>query len=245
VWYPAARPSSKTAAGDEGPLPVVVFSHGLGAEPRDYEDLVVPWAAAGFVVVAPTYPLTGPGSGWDTAADVRNQPADAAFVLTGVLREAENPASPLHGLVDSERVVAVGHSLGGITTLGLFDPCCRDQRLDGGIVLAGRHFPSADRDSTGTAVPLLFVHADDDSIVPYRAGRAAHDDVSWPKAFVTLADAGHVEPYFGGDGPAAEVVAAVTASFLRWVLHGDDHALRSFRQDTRVDGVSRLEDALG
>jgi predicted dienelactone hydrolase len=66
---------------------VVVFSHGLGGWPGAYERLVTRWAAAGLVVVAPTYPMTSRGAGWDSAHDVRNQSADASFVLTSILRE--------------------------------------------------------------------------------------------------------------------------------------------------------------
>lgn len=244
VWYPGASSGPETPPAADGPFPVVVFSHGLGGWPEAYQRLVVRWAAAGFVVVAPTYPLTSRGAGWDTAGDVRNQPGDASFVLTSALRQADQPGDPLHGVLDADRVAGVGHSLGGMTTVGLFDACCRDDRLDGGIILAGRSLGPDDRGPAGRAVPLLFVHADDDPIVPYRAGRAAHDGVPWPKAFVTLVSAGHIEPYFGGAAPAAEVVNDVTTGFLRWVLGGDRGALQSLRQDAQVAGIARLEDAL-
>lgn len=244
VWYPAASSGSKTPPAAGGPFPVVVFSHGLGGWPEAYQLLVVRWAAAGFVVVAPTYPLTSRGAGWDTAGDVRNQPGDASFVLTSILRQGDQAGDPLHGVLDADRVAGAGHSLGGMTTIGMFDGCCRDERLDGGIVLAGRSLGSGDQGLAGRAVPLLFVHADDDPVVSYRAGRAAHGGVPWPKAFVTLVGAGHIEPYFGGTAPAAEVVNDVTTGFLRWVLGGDRRALQSLRQDAQVAGVARLEDAL-
>lgn len=244
VWYPAASAGPETPPAGGAPFPVVVFSHGLGGWPEAYQHLVVRWAAAGFVVVAPTYPLTSRGAGWNTAGDVRNQPGDASFVLTSILHQVEQPGDPLHGVLDGDRVVGAGHSLGGMTTIGLFDECCRDERFDGGIVLAGRSLGSDDRGPAGRAVPLLFVHGDDDPIVPYRAGRAAHDGAPRPKAFVTLVGAGHIEPYFGGAAPAAEVVNDVTTGFLRWVLGADRRALLSLRQDAQVAGVARLEDAL-
>lgn len=95
------------------------------------------WSGAGFVVVAPTYPLTSRASPQVQPLDVPNQPADASFVLTAVLKLAERPSDPFHGLLDGSRVVAAGHSAGAITTVGLFTTCCRDARLVAGIVLAG------------------------------------------------------------------------------------------------------------
>ncbi|HEY0700145.1 MAG TPA: chlorophyllase, partial [Micromonospora sp.] len=79
VWYPG----SATGPAD-GRFPVVLFSHGLGASPADYAGLLRRWAAAGFVVAAPTYPHTGRGAE-QNPFDVLNQPADASYVLTRLL----------------------------------------------------------------------------------------------------------------------------------------------------------------
>ena len=63
---------------------MVVFSHGLDGRPDDYQVLLTRWAAAGFVVAAPTFPHTGRGSDGNML-DVLNQPADVSYVLTQVL----------------------------------------------------------------------------------------------------------------------------------------------------------------
>lgn len=90
VWYPAgpAAPPHATVRETAGPVPwpdapvaagrfpVVVYSHGLHSLPDLHAPLTARWAAAGFVVAAPTYPRTNLGARDFTRADVRNQPAD-------------------------------------------------------------------------------------------------------------------------------------------------------------------------
>jgi dienelactone hydrolase len=151
IWYPAAPA--------RGPFPVILFSHGLLGLPADYQAIATRWASAGFVVVAPTYPLTSRASPHVQPLDVPNQPADASFVLTSVLRLAERPSDPLHGMLDSSRIAAAGHSAGAITTVGLFTTCCRDARILAGIVLAGNSLGFTNH-FAGRPVPMLFEHGD-------------------------------------------------------------------------------------
>src|SRR3954454_3317119 len=55
LYYPASG---------TGPFPVVVFGHGLDAVPSGYRYLLQSWAAAGFVVAAPLFPLTSSAAPW-------------------------------------------------------------------------------------------------------------------------------------------------------------------------------------
>jgi len=87
IWYPA--PPAR------GPFPLVLFSHGLLGLPSDYEAIATRWSGAGFVVVAPTYPLTSRASPQVQPLDVPNQPADASFVITAVLKLAELAERPI------------------------------------------------------------------------------------------------------------------------------------------------------
>ena len=246
VWYPAAgdpgAPVRTDAAPAHGPFPIVLFSHGLLGVPADYQALATRWAGAGFVVVAPAYPLTSRGSSHIQALDVPNQPADASFVLTSLVQLAARAGDRFHGLLDAQHVAAAGHSAGAITTVGLFTACCRDARLLGGIVLAGNSLGFSGGYS-GRAVPLLFEHGDKDPIVPYGLGRLTWDAVPWQKAFVTLEGQGHIDPYLQPSSPAFGVVAATTTDFLRWTLTGDRSSLAALRQHA-ASGQSRMDDRL-
>ncbi|MFI6822028.1 alpha/beta hydrolase family protein [Micromonospora sp. NPDC050187] len=245
LWYPArgaaggAAERSAPAAG--GRFPVVVFSHGLGGRPADYAALLTRWAAAGFVVAAPTFPNTSRGAAPVNPLDVLNQPADVSYVLTEVLRLDERADDPLRGRLATDRVAAAGHSAGGVTTIGLFT-LGRDERLDAGVVLAGTAL-GVGSTFAGTAAPQLFVHGELDEVVDYSSGRAAYDRVPWPKAMLSLPRGDHGQALLS-DGASLRVVSDTTVEFLRWSLYGDEAARDRLPADAARGGLATLDDRL-
>lgn len=218
VWYPAAagRTGAAPTTGAPaaaGPFPLVLFSHGLHGRPERYAALLARLAAAGFVVAAPAYPYTAAGVPVFRRADIRNQPADAAYVIERLRRL---PAASPGGHLDAQRVAAVGHSAGGFTTTGMFTSG-HDPRLRAGVVIAGWAAPGA---FDGPAAPMLFVHGSADQVVTLESGRAAHARVTWPKAFLELPGQGHGEYLAPPDRDFATVAIMIT-DFLRWTLYGD------------------------
>lgn len=103
-----------------GDFPLLVFSHGLGSSPRFYASLIEEVAAAGFVVVAPLFPLTGENApaGADPA-DTPNQPGDVSFLIDTVTAAAASSRPPFDQRTNTGLVGTFGHSNGGITTLGI------------------------------------------------------------------------------------------------------------------------------
>jgi predicted dienelactone hydrolase len=99
-----------------GPYPLVVFSHGYGVSPIVFSALIEHYASYGFVVLAPEHNETfdqSLGGFWkaliDRPADVRRT-IDFAQTLT-------RPDGTLAGLIDMQKIAAVGHSYGGYTAL--------------------------------------------------------------------------------------------------------------------------------
>jgi dienelactone hydrolase len=164
-----------------GRHPVILFSHGLGGLPGHFAPLAASWAEAGYIVAAPAYPHTNAGVRV-LRADVRNQPADAAYVLGRVRELDTTEGDVLAGHVDGSRVAAVGFSAGGTTTLGLLRPG-HDPALRAAVSIAGRRPVT---EFGGPAAPVLFLHGDRDQVVPVSAGRAAYAAVPWQKTFVTI-----------------------------------------------------------
>ncbi|GAB3827828.1 alpha/beta hydrolase family protein [Dactylosporangium cerinum] len=220
-----------------GRFPVVVFSHGYTRRPEDYLRLFRIWAAAGFIVAAPTFPHSARGSQRLDDKDIVNQPGDTAAVLTAVLALDGTGGDPLAGRVDRAAVAAAGHSLGGMTTVGMFTKH-RDDRLKAGIVLAGGQWPFG-VGYTGEPAPILFVHGRQDTVVRFEGCTEAYDPLPWPKALLDLSNGDHLAPYLGPD-PDFDTVAAVTVEFLRWSLRGDQAARARMTAGTR----GRLEDRL-
>ncbi|SBT46988.1 alpha/beta hydrolase family protein [Micromonospora auratinigra] len=244
IWYPARGAAGGTpqrsAPAATGRFPVVMFSHGLGGRPEDYQLLLSRWAAAGFVVAAPRFPHTGAG-GDGNPLDVLNQPADVSYALTRVLALDTKAGDPLRGRLDAERVAAAGHSAGGVTTIGLFT-AGRDERLDAGIVFAGTAL-GVGTGFAGAAAPQLFVHGEADEVVSYASGRAVYDAVPWPKAMLSLPKGDHGRALLG-DGRALRVVADTTVEFLRWTLYGDAAAKRRLPTDAARGNLATLDDHL-
>jgi fermentation-respiration switch protein FrsA (DUF1100 family) len=249
IWYPALSEPGRTPPADAdmalGRFPLILFSHGLHALPEDYQPLVTHWAAAGFVVIAPAYPYTYRGTRRFDRLDTRNQPADAAYVINQVARMDTTPGDAFAGRLETSRVCAAGHSAGGHTTSGMFT-VGRDPRLRCGVILAGAGLDAVGGDGRyrGPAAPLLFVHGDKDSVVPYAKGRAAYDRVPWAKAFLTLRSVGHGE-FLSPRGLGYPQMLATTTDFLRWALYGDVTARQRLATDSWLPGVATLNDALG
>ncbi|MFG2101907.1 alpha/beta hydrolase family protein [Micromonospora echinaurantiaca] len=244
VWYPAAgkaggEPERSMRAAD-GRFPVVMFSHGLGGRPADYETLLTRWVAAGFVVAAPTFPHTSRGT--DTnVLDVLNQPADVSYALTQVLALDGKAGDPLRGRLAGDRVAAAGHSAGGVTTIGLFT-AGRDERLDAGVVFAGTAL-GVGTAFAGAAAPQLFVHGEADEVVQYAAGKEAYDKVPWPKAMLSLPNGDHGRALLS-DGAALRVVSDTTVEFLRWTLYGDEAAKRRIPTGAARGDIAVLDNRL-
>jgi predicted dienelactone hydrolase len=229
LWYPST--------GD-GPFPLVVFSHGFGSTPGAYDELLSSWAAAGFVVAAPTFPMSSQGSALVTA-DVPNQPADVSSVLTAVLALDQTRGDALAGRIDGRHIAAAGHSAGAITTIGLLSSCCVDPRITAAVVLAGstRHYGTT---LAKPGVPTLFVHGTADTVLPLADDQKVFDATTAPAAFLQLTGGTHSAPYDDGTDPAFDTVRSVTTDFLRWALSGNRAALASMRRDATADGTAIL-----
>ncbi|MFE2617264.1 alpha/beta hydrolase [Micromonospora chalcea] len=220
---PRVRPGAPFAAGR---FPVVLYSHGLRSLPTLHAALTSRWAAAGFVVVAPTYPRTNLRARHYTRDDVRNQPADAWRLVRHLVRLGARPGDPLGAHLAVDRFAAAGHSAGGHTSLGMF-ASGQPSPLRAGIVIAGGRMVAG---FSRPLAPMLFVHGSADRIVPESIGRAAYARCLGPAAFLSLRGQGHGEYLTPGRSGFAQVLATTT-DFLRWTLYADRAALRRLPAD--------------
>ncbi len=172
VWYPLDRPADGVASIQKiaepsrgGPFPLVMLSHGLSSPPNAQTYLTHHLASHGYVVVAPTFPLTSMASHTGQAfgvSDLTNQPGDVSFVLDRVLAIAgggeptPEGLPDLRGVIDVETVAAAGLSFGAFTTHLLnFETTLRDERLDAAVLYAVGDMTRLPEDSgaPGTSVP--------------------------------------------------------------------------------------------
>ncbi len=233
----------------KGPFPVILFAHGSNGHPDKFTQLLGTWAAAGYVVAAPAFPLTNTTVAQNSLnlRDVVNQPADLSFVLTQLLHEARDPKRRLAGAIDPRRVGVSGLSLGGVTTYGMaFDDCCRDHRVTAAMVLDGRQVPFSAATGGTTRldghVPLLIAHSDTDPVLPYSLARAAYDEASAPVWLVTLHGASHASQWENDPTPFDGIGERLTVDFWDATLRGRQAALRRLaaRRDRRRPQLDRV-----
>ena len=227
-----------------GPYPLLVMSHGATGHPDEYAETIPVWAADGFVVAAPIFPLTNrdaPG-GMANIPDVVNQPGDVSFVIDQALAASEDPASPLHDLVDPEAIGVVGHSLGGATTWAVsFDTATRDDRIDSTVVFAGLTLPMPGGElAFEDDHPLLVLHGDADD-VPIDLDLAAWERAGPPKWFVTLHGAEHRIAFTDEASPYDDLVTRTVLDFWHGTLDGDGEALDRVTADATDPDLSTVQ----
>jgi dienelactone hydrolase len=212
-------------AGVSGPVPLVVVAHGRDNDPSSLATLLDAWAGAGYVVAAPTFPVTRKDrNGAPVRAESVAQAADMRFVVDRILAASRGTdPSPLRGVVDPAHVGAAGMSLGGLAVYGLVsNTCCRDRRVTAAILLAAvrRDFP--DERYQKNRAPVLLVQGDADP--GYHNSVDAYPELAPPKWFVTLSGSQHAPPFEVPPGPEAPLVYAMTTDFWDRYLKGDPSA---------------------
>lgn len=222
-----------------GPSPVLVWLHGLDATVQYFEPLLRAWAARGYVVIAPTFPLTSTGApGGTVYNDYVNQPADVSFVLTQMLAKYGTNGSVHPGIVDTGRIAVGGHSLGAVTTAGLVsNRCCLDSRVRAAVEVDGAPLAFPNGAATPNPVPVLFIHGDADTTFPVADGRAMFAAAAPPKVFAVLRGMPHTAFRI----PAAQTaIVSLVGDFLDAYLEQRPGALEHLATDARTSGITTL-----
>jgi predicted dienelactone hydrolase len=250
IGTPTTNPVSGAPPASAGkPFALIVFAHGLDSNGPIYQPLLQQWAAAGFVVVAPTFPLSSisaPG-GASTTDDIA-QPGDMSFVLTQVLDLSRAKGNVLSGMIDPHRIAAVGHSLGAMTALAWSeDTCCQDPRVDAAVIFDG---VEADFGKGtffgGHTVPILVLHGTADQTIPYPNGKKIYDDAKSPKFLISLIGAPHVSfLQFGSTDQKPPVWENVDVQsvidFLDLELDHRSTALKNLEVVANTPGIASLQ----
>jgi predicted dienelactone hydrolase len=242
VDHPGAPPAGRS-------FPLVVFSHGIDSNGAAYEPLLRQWTEAGYVVAAPTFPLSNHDApGGNTVTDYSHQPGDVSFVISSMLRLNRDRAHHFEGVIDPNRIAVAGHSLGAITTLSVgVNSCCADTRVRAVVSIAGLELPfGKGAFFTGRPLPLLLLHGDADKTIPYPSSQRIFTDAPRPKYFVTLHGAPHTsfrQPNTASRPapPWEPVVVASVTDFLDRYLKGDRTALARLTRAATVTGVASIQ----
>ena len=221
VWYPEIA----------APSPLVVFAPGFMVGPDTYRHLGETWAAAGYVVAAPEFPLSDQavaGAALDEN-DLQNEPGDMRFVLASLL----DPANVLAGRIDRARAAVAGHSDGAEAALAVAQQ--GDAGLQAAMVFSGQPVNPA-----AATPPLLVAQGSVDDINPPDRGQAVYDQATSPRFLLTLVGAGHLAPFAGGSR-WQPVVDQVTIDFLDRYVSGRSDSAAALVADGRRPGLASMQ----
>jgi dienelactone hydrolase len=248
VRYPAVgapgagEPANAPAARTWGPFPLVVFGHGFDVTPALYARLLHAWAQAGYVVVAPIFPLESPDApGGPNESDLTNQPGDVSFVISSVLASSRRASDPLSGLVDPSAIGVGGQSDGGDTALAVaYDARYRDPRVGAAVVLSGAEIPAAGSFTFPPGgPPLLATQGTADTVNPPGLTTTFFEAATRPKYLLRLLGAGHLPPY-SEQQPQLSIVERVTLAFLDGYLKHRPAQVRRLPSLGSVPGAASL-----
>jgi predicted dienelactone hydrolase len=202
IWHPADS--------NQGPYPLIVYSHGFSSMRDGGAYLAEHLASLGYIVVSVDYPLTNmKAPGGPEVKDVVNQPADVSFLISSLIKQSQTPGNRLEGLVDDTRIGVTGLSLGGMTTaLVSYHPTLRDHRIKAALSIAGPTSVFTEVFFSHADLPFLMLAGDIDALVPYDSNAAPVPDRVHNSELITITGASHT----GFAGPAAP---------LRWMKNPD------------------------
>jgi poly(3-hydroxybutyrate) depolymerase len=194
--------------GAVGPLPLVVFAHGWDSDPHVYESLLDTWAAAGYLVAAPTFPDSADTLPGTPVTDFPNEARDLSFVITAILNGAA-------GKVDPARIAVAGHSDGG-TDVGMLalNPAFADHRIRAYVSLSSQIPSGVDGPwSAPTPGALMVAVGTDDEYGLYPDAYQVYQSADMAKVFVSAAGGDHLDT-FVGTSASAIAMRGETVKFL-------------------------------
>ena len=223
---------------DPDPKPLIVLAHGFTGHPDKFTQLAEAWAAAGFVVAVPKFPLTNDEVASPQIGDLAEQGTDVDVVIDRLLERSADPSDELHGLVDPDRIGLYGLSLGSLTVWGtLLNGCCPD-RIDA-LIQSDGVFPADPEALDGVGIPVMIAHSDTDPIFPIAGIRAEYRRLRAPKYLLTMHGFAHAVVGENTPTPADDAYIAATTAF--WQRHLDADLDAPFPDSVRVEDVTSFE----
>ena len=187
--HPGAEPA------EDGPFPVVLFSHGYAGYPEQSADLVTHLAEWGFVVIAPNHverSLDGLLGTAGKGVTPRKDPEVLSASLDAAIAESESADSPLHELLDLDQVAIAGHSAGASATYAAAVSETRAKAFIAYSLGNGSRDGGPPPKLPTPDIPGMVMVGEADGIIPAETSVGMFEAMNPPKVLVEIADAGHL-----------------------------------------------------
>lgn len=176
-------------ASEEGPFPLVLFSHGFGGFRTTSTAVADHLASWGFVVAATDHLERGLEAQF--GVDVGSDKTDSEVLREVVdLMAAENERADgaLEGVVSTDEIAVTGHSAGGAAAIAFGG----ESDVVTYVPLAGAGGTSDDPEAIPTPdTPSLYIAGAIDRVVEPESTRATYERAPGPKRLVVIDGAGH------------------------------------------------------
>jgi dienelactone hydrolase len=232
IRYPSAA---------KGPLPLIVFGHGFAVTPAYYFRLLDAWAAAGYVVAAPVFPLENlKAPGGPNESDLINQPRDMSFVITSMLTLSGVSGNILSGRINPKEIGVSGQSDGGETALAMaYDRFFLDPRVRAAAILSGAIIPGTGLYFPRGSPPLLATQGTADNVNQPHFTYDFFAQARRPKYLLKLLGAPHLPPYTY-EQPQLSIVGRVTTAFFKLYLKHERSGLTRMEATGNLPGLAAL-----
>lgn len=192
-------PNPKDLKTGKYSFPIALLLQGALVDKSNYSNYASIVARYGFIVVVPNNErLLSFGKG------LAPQTSQVNAVLTQMLAENSNPTSPVRGVINTQKLALLGHSLGGAVGLSAITNLCLPTGCEGSFsrpkeLVAGAFFGANLRDENDEFIPInnsvipiaLLQGTDDGRALPFRA-QATYDNIKdAPKALISIIGANH------------------------------------------------------
>lgn len=176
-------------ASEEGPFPLVLFSHGFGGFRTTSTAVADHLASWGFVVAATDHLERGLEAQF--GVDVGSDKTDSEVLREVVdLMEEENEQAEgaLEGVVSTDEIAVTGHSAGGAAAIAFGG----EPDVVTYVPLAGAGGTADDPDAIPTPdTPSLYIAGAIDQVVDPESTRATYERAPGPKRLVVIDGVGH------------------------------------------------------
>jgi predicted dienelactone hydrolase len=193
-------------ASTEGPFPLVLFAHGFGAYPTEYQTILTHLASWGFVVAGPDFNERGliaafaaGGGATTTTADpaaaeqaakerIDGEAAIMAQARELLAAEGAKAGGLLEGVVDATNVGTAGHSAGVTSAVAA---AAADPNVKTFVAMSGGRAPGATGALPIPTVPGMVMTGGQDQIASLENVEGFYESLEAPKRLVVIDDAGH------------------------------------------------------
>ncbi|MEM6751585.1 MAG: alpha/beta hydrolase [Cyanobacteria bacterium P01_C01_bin.38] len=244
-------PETKNSNSNNNSFPVALLLQGANVDKSSYSEYASIVARYGFVVVVPSHPRNLPQFGFNGLLPETSQIND---VLEQIKTENSDSASPVNGIVNTEKLALLGHSAGGAVGLSAIANLCiqpilcegsfeQPEELTAGIFFGANLRNQATEEFipiNNSGIPTALIQGTLDGIgLPIRAEKTYDNIQNPPKALVSILGANHygITNTNNPDGPfpdpnnptipqdvAVETVARWSGLFLRASVLDDQKA---------------------